>query len=49
MTKIKPTINIAHNPIQHDKTKHIEIDWHIIKEKLEKGMVCVSYVPHRFN
>ncbi|KAL6332216.1 hypothetical protein AAG906_001931 [Vitis piasezkii] len=22
----KSTINIAHNPIQHDRTKHIEID-----------------------
>ena len=41
----KSTINIAHNPIQHDRTKHIEIDRHFIKEKLEKGVVCMSYVP----
>ena len=41
----KSAINIAHNPIQHDRTKHIEIDRHFIKEKLEEGLVCMSYVP----
>ena len=41
----KSTMNIAHNPIQHDKTKHIEIDKHFIKEKLEEGVLCMSYVP----
>ena len=41
----KSAINIAHNPKQHDRTKHIEIDRHFIKEKLEKGVVCMSYVP----
>ncbi|KAL6331168.1 hypothetical protein AAG906_009596 [Vitis piasezkii] len=32
----KSAINIAHNPIQHNRTKHIEIDSHFIKEKLEE-------------
>lgn len=41
----KSAINIAHNPIQHDKTKHIEIDRHFIKEKLEEGIIYMSYVP----
>ncbi|RVW28647.1 Retrovirus-related Pol polyprotein from transposon RE1 [Vitis vinifera] len=41
----KSTINIAHNPIQHDRTKHIEIDRHFIKEKLEEGVMCMTYVP----
>ena len=39
------TINIVHNPVQHDRTKHIEIYRHFIKEKLEEGVVCMSYVP----
>ena len=41
----KPTINIAHNPIQHNKTKYIEVDRHFIEVKLEEGVVCMSYVP----
>ena len=41
----KSAINIAHNPIQHDRTKHIEVDRHFIKEKLEEGLICMSYVP----
>ncbi|RDX61537.1 Copia protein, partial [Mucuna pruriens] len=41
------TISIAHNPIQHDKTKHIEIDRHFIKEKLNNGLVVTSHVPTR--
>ena len=41
----KSTINIAHNPIQHDRAKHIEVARHFIKEKLEEGVVCMSYVP----
>ena len=40
----KSAINIAHNRIQHDRTKHIEIDKHFIKEKLKEGVVCTFYV-----
>ena len=43
----KLAINIAYNPIQHDRTKHIEIDRHFIKEKLEEAVVCMSYVPSK--
>jgi hypothetical protein len=40
----KAAINIAHNPVQHDRTKHIEIDRHFIKEKLSSGMLCIPFV-----
>lgn len=41
----KATISIAHNPVQHDRTKYVEIDRHFIKEKLEAGIICMPFVP----
>ena len=41
----KSTISIACNPVQHDRTKHIEIDRHFIKEKLDSGLIATAHVP----
>ena len=41
----KATISIAKNPIQHDRTKHVEINRHFIKEKIEGGIVRLMYTP----
>lgn len=40
----KAAINIAHNPIQHDRAKHIEVDKNFIREKLLSGLVCIPFV-----
>ena len=40
----KSAINIAHNPVQHDRMKHIEIDKHFKKEKLDSGLIHTLYV-----
>ena len=37
-------IQIAQNLIQHDRTKHVEIDRHFIKEKLEVKIVKFPFV-----
>uniref|UniRef100_A0A2N9J1M4 Integrase catalytic domain-containing protein n=1 Tax=Fagus sylvatica TaxID=28930 RepID=A0A2N9J1M4_FAGSY len=40
----KAAISIAHNPVQHDRTKHVEVDRHFIKEKLTEGLICTPFV-----
>ena len=37
-------IDIAHNPVQYDRTKHVEIDRHFIKEKLRESLICTPFV-----
>ena len=41
----KTAISIAHNPVHHDYTKHVEVDRHFIKEKIDDGTSTVTYVP----
>ncbi|XP_057505369.1 uncharacterized mitochondrial protein AtMg00810-like [Actinidia eriantha] len=41
----KAAISISHNPVHHDRTKHVEIDRHFIKEKIDEGILKISYVP----
>ncbi|CAA7399485.1 unnamed protein product [Spirodela intermedia] len=42
--KIKSFIDIAHNSVQHDRTKHIEVDRHFIKEKIKEKIISTSHV-----
>ncbi|XP_040362272.1 uncharacterized protein LOC112202395 [Rosa chinensis] len=41
----KAAIEIAHNPVQHDRTKHVEVDRHFIKEKLDGQIIMFPFVP----
>ncbi|TYK07542.1 Cysteine-rich RLK (receptor-like protein kinase) 8 [Cucumis melo var. makuwa] len=40
----KAAINIANDRVKHDRTKHVEIDWHIIKERLDNRSICIPYI-----
>ena len=39
------TVYLAHNPVQHRRTKHIELDIHFVREKVAFGAVRVLHVP----
>nr|GEV48004.1 retrovirus-related Pol polyprotein from transposon TNT 1-94 [Tanacetum cinerariifolium] len=40
----KAAIAISCNPVQHSCTKHIDVRYHFIKEKVEKGIVELFFV-----
>lgn len=40
----KSAISNVRNPIHHDRTKHVEVDRHFIKDKIEEGTLSVEYV-----
>nr|GEW56804.1 retrotransposon protein, putative, unclassified [Tanacetum cinerariifolium] len=44
----KATITISCNPVQHSRTKHIDIIYHFIKEKVEKGIVELFFVETEY-
>ena len=43
----KASVQSANNPIQHDRTKHVEIDRFFIKEKLEGKIIELPHVPSK--
>ena len=38
-------INISKNPVQHFKTKHLEIRYHSIRDLVERKIVSLEYIP----
>nr|GFD46105.1 ribonuclease H [Tanacetum cinerariifolium] len=44
----KAAIAISCNPVQHTRTKHIDVQYHFIKENVEKGIVELFFVKTEY-
>lgn len=40
----RATIRISENSVQHDQTKHVQVDRHFIMEKLEDKIIVLTFV-----
>ena len=38
-------VQMSVNPVFHDKSKHIEIRYHFIRDMVEKGAFELQYIP----
>nr|GEY77544.1 retrovirus-related Pol polyprotein from transposon TNT 1-94 [Tanacetum cinerariifolium] len=46
--KLLAAIAISCNPVQHSRTKHIDVRYHFIKENVKKGIVELFFVETEY-
>ncbi|MCO5587601.1 hypothetical protein L7F22_041550 [Adiantum nelumboides] len=48
-TDSQSTLAVARNPIFHARTKHIEVHYHYVRERLSAREISLAYVPTQDN
>ena len=43
----KAALYVAANPMYHERTKHVEVDCHFIREKIQDGVIKNFHIPTR--
>ena len=44
----KPMDLYCDNPVQHDRTKHVEVNRHFVKEKLDAEIISFSFISSEY-
>ena len=39
------TIMLAKNPVMHQRTKHIDVKYHFVREEVKQGNISLFYIP----
>ena len=42
-------INLAKNPVSHQRSKHIDIRYHFIRSEVNDGNIILNYIPSNEN
>ena len=49
METTKVPLALAKNPVHHQRSKHIDIRYHFVRDEVQKGHVDLRYVPTEDN
>ena len=48
-TESQSTLAVVRNRVFHARTKHIEVHYHYVRERLSAGEISLAYVPTQDN